>query len=424
MATYAQISRGTGDSYTTKELQKALNRTGRYNLQEDGIFGAKTEAALRDWQNYTGQAVDGIAGENTWASFDAQPQGGSQSKENTAQAPTPEKTYRYNAEEDEVYQQALQGLTKVKDKAPVLAGTFDDQVSELFDRIMNREDFSYDLNGDALWQQHKDQYTQQGKLAMMDAMGQAAALTGGYGSSYAQGVGQQTYQGYLQQLNDKVPELYQLALQKHNNDQALLQDQLAAARQMQADEYGRYQDALSQHNLEIDRAQGAVDTAYNRGNDAWLTEEQLRRQDEETAYSRRMDAYNKLVNMIAGTGYSPSQEELEAAGMAPGEAAALAMQYDREQAAAAAASAAKYSAKNVKEEKTLDTDELYQWKERFANAASEEEAEELAQEMELLGIDQDTVYYLYDNYLGNKEQTKARLKRLADTVSGIFAPYK
>ena len=76
------------------------------------------------------------------------------------------------------------------------------QLDDIINRIFNREDFSYDLNGDMLYQQYKDQYTTQGKLAMMDTMGQAAAMTGGYGNSYAQTAGQQAYQGYLQQLNN------------------------------------------------------------------------------------------------------------------------------------------------------------------------------------------------------------------------------
>ena len=66
------------------------------------------------------------------------------------------------------------------------SSAYSGQMQELLDRIMNREDFSYDLNGDALYQRYKDRYTQQGKLAMEDTMGKAAALTGGYGNSYAQ----------------------------------------------------------------------------------------------------------------------------------------------------------------------------------------------------------------------------------------------
>lgn len=80
---------------------------------------------------------------------------------------------------------------------------------------LSREDFRYDMNADALYQQYKDRYQEMGRNAMKDTMGQAAALTGGYGSSYAQKVGQQAYQGYLQQLGDVVPELYQLAYNRY-----------------------------------------------------------------------------------------------------------------------------------------------------------------------------------------------------------------
>ena len=75
----------------------------------------------------------------------------------------------------------------------------------------NRDKFSYDLNGDALYQQYKDKYIQQGRLAMQDTIGQASAMTGGYGNSYAATAGNQAYQAHLQNLNDIVPQLYQMA---------------------------------------------------------------------------------------------------------------------------------------------------------------------------------------------------------------------
>jgi guanine deaminase len=49
---------------------------------------------------------------------------------------------------------------------------------------------------------------QQGQQAMRDTMGQAAALTGGYGNTYAQQAGEQAYAAYLSRLNDVLPELY------------------------------------------------------------------------------------------------------------------------------------------------------------------------------------------------------------------------
>ena len=47
-------------------LQMALNSAG-YSLSADGIFGAKTEAAVKDYQRKNGLTVDGIAGPKTWS---------------------------------------------------------------------------------------------------------------------------------------------------------------------------------------------------------------------------------------------------------------------------------------------------------------------------------------------------------------------
>lgn len=106
-----------------------------------------------------------------------------------------------------------------------------DQLNSLYDQIMNRKPFQYDLNGDLLYRQMADQYTQLGQQAMRDTIGQAAALTGGYGNSYAQSVGNQAYQQYLTALNEQVPSLYDRALNAYmtQGDQLLQQYQLAAA---------------------------------------------------------------------------------------------------------------------------------------------------------------------------------------------------
>lgn len=125
-----------------------------------------------------------------------------------------------------------------------------DVLDSLYEQINNRKPFSYDLNGDMLYQQYKDQYLTQGKLAMKDTMGQAATMTGGYGNSYAQSVGQQAYQGYLQQLNDKIPQLYQLAYDKYKDEGADLQDRLGLLENERARDYSQYRDTVSDYNNE------------------------------------------------------------------------------------------------------------------------------------------------------------------------------
>ena len=179
--------------------------------------------------------------------------------------------YTYDPASDKAYQQALEQLKKTQGQTPTYKGTYDQQIKDMYEQIAGRDKFSYDLNADALYQQYKNQYTTQGKMAMMDTMGQAAALTGGYGNSYAQNAGQQAYHGYLQQLNDVVPELYGLALGQYNAEGDRMVQQFGMLGDMADTEYGRYQDDLAQHwqNLAFQKQQ--ADDAYNRGFAQWQT---------------------------------------------------------------------------------------------------------------------------------------------------------
>ena len=124
---------------------------------------------------------------------------------------------------------------------------FQDTLQQTMDQILNKEKFTYDVNADALYNQYKDQYMAAGKTAMQDTMGQAAAMTGGYGNSYAQAVGQQQYQGYLQQLNDKIPELYQLARDSYDRDVNNLYNQYGLLSDAEAKEYSRYRDEVNDY---------------------------------------------------------------------------------------------------------------------------------------------------------------------------------
>lgn len=133
------------------------------------------------------------------------------------------------------------------------------QLNAIMDRINNRQPFKYDLNGDAIYNQYKNQYVQQGRMAMMDTMGQAAALTGGYGNSYAQGVGQQAYQGYLQQLNDRIPELFQLALDQYDREGQDLYTRYGLISDRENTDYGRYQDGHNAWLNERDYLAGRYD---------------------------------------------------------------------------------------------------------------------------------------------------------------------
>ena len=145
---------------------------------------------------------------------------------------------------------------------PTFESQWQDSLNEAMDKILNREKFSYDLNGDALYQQYKNQYMTQGKQAMMDTMGVASSMTGGYGNSYAQTAGQQTYQGYLSGLNDKIPELYQMARDAYDSDTNELYKQYALYSDRDDVDYGRYRDEVGDYQW---------DTEFNEAIKRFLT---------------------------------------------------------------------------------------------------------------------------------------------------------
>lgn len=266
MATYKQISYGSQGSEVT-ELQKLLNQSGNnYNLAEDGIFGSKTQAAVKDYQTKNNLAVDGIVGNNTWGALTSVKPSQNTGNTGATQTPSPETSasegFQYaDYQESDTVKQAQEMLNQqLQQKPGEYQSTWQDQLNETISQILNRDKFSYDMNGDALYQQYKDQYTQQGKMAMMDTMGQAQAMTGGYGNSYAQSVGQQAYQGYLQQLNEVVPELYGMALDQYNQEGQDMYNQAALIAQMEDQDYGRYQDAMNAWLAERDYLAGRYDS--------------------------------------------------------------------------------------------------------------------------------------------------------------------
>ena len=257
------------------ELQKHLNNSG-YNLDTDGIFGDKTLAAVQDYQKKNGLTVDGIVGTNTWGALTKAQSSSLSAATPAAAAPAETKapTFEYTPSDTVAQADALLQQQLANKPGEWQGGTWSDDLNDKISQILNREKFSYDLNGDALYQQYKDQYTTQGKLAMMDTMGQAAAMTGGYGNSYAQTAGQQAYQGYLQQLNDVVPELYGMALDQYNQEGQALYDQASILAGMEEQEYGRYQDKLSQYYTDLN----------------YLTENA--RYMSETEYQKALDDFN------------------------------------------------------------------------------------------------------------------------------------
>jgi hypothetical protein len=161
-------------------------------------------------------------------------------------------------------QQAQAYLQQAQGARPgAYSSKWTDQLQSIYDKIVSREPFQYDLNGDMLYQQYKDQYTRLGQAAMMDTIGQGAALSGGYGNTYAQNAGQQAYQGYLANLNDVVPDLYNAALSKYQNEGSELYNRAQLAQNGENADYQKYRDKVGDYYNDVGLATDAYNQAYS-----------------------------------------------------------------------------------------------------------------------------------------------------------------
>lgn len=273
---YTMVAYGSQGG-AVKQLQSELNKRG-YRLDEDGIYGKKTKAAVRDYQKKSGLTmVDGIAGDETWGSLlSARTMAEQQAAEQAAaaaaaeaarpEARVTESTARKLAELERGYQPSedVAAARAYRDSVAAMqpenyTSGFEARLQELYDQIAGREAFSYDPEEDEMYKRYARLYAAQGAAAMEDTMGQAAALTGGYGSSYAQAVGQQAYDRYLGELASLVPELRQAALAEYTQEGKALTDRYGLLRQQESAAYDRWQDTVAQWQKALAQAQSEYD---------------------------------------------------------------------------------------------------------------------------------------------------------------------
>ena len=218
-------------------------------------------------------------------------------------------TYMGNYQPGGTVQQAQQMLQQqMQSKPGAYQSPHMQQVTQLYEQVMNRPKFNYNINAEPIYQQYKNQYVQQGQRAMRDTVGTMAGLTEGYGNSYAKGAGQQEYQRYLGILNAVMPELYGQAYAQYTQEGDELRNNLATAQQMDETAYGRHRDNLGDWQAERDYLTGRYDTEAVRDYNQYMD-----------ALGYRTDAYNLAINMMAN-GMMPDAQMLSMAGLTPEQA--------------------------------------------------------------------------------------------------------
>ena len=127
---------------------------------------------------------------------------------------------------------------------------YTDMIDDILDSIMNRPKFEYgteELNADPLYQMYADSYKRNAQLAMRDTMANATALSGGYGTSYAQSVGQQAYDATMAGLNDRALDFYDRAYGRYQDELQDLYNQMGVVTGLDATDYSRYRDEVSDY---------------------------------------------------------------------------------------------------------------------------------------------------------------------------------
>ena len=188
----------------------------------------------------------------------------------------------------------------IANKGPYGGSPYDQDIASAYGAIMGRGPFSYNVNADALYQQYRDLYAENGRQASLNAQGQAAGLTGGYGNSYAAAAGNAAYDQYMTQLNDRALDLYDRARQRWLDEGDRLQTQYGMARDMGELDYSRWVDDWNRLQQERNYAYGKYGDEFNRDYSMYKDEQQL--------------AYDNVLAMIQ-RGVTPSAQMRRNAGI-------------------------------------------------------------------------------------------------------------
>ena len=139
--------------------------------------------------------------------------------------------------------------------------------------VLDYGPFSYDYKSDPLYSVYAKEYTREGQRASADALAQAAAMTGGVPSSYANTAAQQAGNYYASKLADAIPALRQQAYNEYNQNFQNMLAKYNAAHQNDAFDYGVYSDD------------------YNRAYQQWGDKTNLDYKINQDDYARMLDQY-------------------------------------------------------------------------------------------------------------------------------------
>ena len=287
----------------TKTDEKNKNQYATMLIEDNGNTLNGVDKSLQDkMTNSTFQESDGTTQQKGKADASLDRLNNLTSQENIVDQETLDRANQQFEVSDEWTQsnEVTQGLF---DKVVSGKTSYSDQIADLISQIQNREDFSYDVDTDPLFQQALASAMNSGRSAMQDTIGQASALTGGYGSTYATSAGNQAYNAYIEDAYNNLPEYYQMALEAYQMESEDMYNQLNMLNNADATEYGRmynawdasYKNTQDIWNRDFTTWDAGVTQAFNSANlQLGIHGQQV--SDASAAYSANMDMYQNMYN--------------------------------------------------------------------------------------------------------------------------------
>lgn len=181
--------------------------------------------------------------------------------------------------------------------APDYTSRYDETIQSMIKDMLERPEFSYDPDSDVVWKSYQKAYGREGDRATQNALGAAAAASGGMPSSYATTAAAQAGNYYAAQAADKIPELYEAAYNRYLNEFNMDASKIGIVQGQEQTDYNRYLDELGQWNTDRNFAY----TQFAGDRSQWNA-------DREFAYNQLLDEINSQTQQ--------RQEALDFANMA------------------------------------------------------------------------------------------------------------
>jgi peptidoglycan hydrolase-like protein with peptidoglycan-binding domain len=154
-----------------------------------------------------------------------------------------------------------------KNKPAPYVDPYAEKVNALLEQYLTQEPFQYNPYADPNFAYYSGMYTRAGDTAFQDTIGDLSSLTGGRVNSWATAAASQARNKYMQDLTNIIPTLEEKAYNRHMDSYNNILNQIQTLQGLGNESYGRYRDTVGDFQVDRNYNRGVLesDRNYNRG---------------------------------------------------------------------------------------------------------------------------------------------------------------